>query len=416
MASIEQTSARNDYVHEPVPGHSRRTWWRIFSVWVGFIIVVGIMAIGGDMAAEMSLPELITAVLLGNFLLGLLAALSGYVGARSGKSFAQLCADVFPGSSVRLVLLYAPITLIAWYSIECAIFGSLIGQMFGLSPMVSRIAMAASAAVFCITTYVGFRGMQWLSVVLVPTVLVIGTYVFIYVTTTGAGSFGFGPTHITFDQGLGLAIGSWALGVVAAYPDLARFAKSPAIGAWMGFVGIFVFNSLNFFIGAAGAALSRQYVPALILLSAGLPVFAVIMAIGNVWTTNDANLYSASLGISRAFPIARRPAVLLSAALSVVLAFFNPAQFSIFFAFLGVLGTTAPALGGVVLGGYLIIQNGAKPVSAWPAWLGWCAGSAVSWFTTGVISVPAGFIIGFCVWYLLNAFANRWGTTTAHAK
>lgn len=396
------SSVKNDFVHEPVPDSAQRAWWRIFSVWVGFIIVVGIMAIGGDMAAEMTLPELVAAVLLGNFLLGLLAALSGYVGASSRKSFAQLCGDVFPGPSGKLVLLYAPVTLICWYSIECAIFGSLVAQILNLSPFISRIAMAISAAIFCITTYIGFRGLQWLSVILVPTIMALGTYAFIYVVSTGAGTFGFGTTHISFDEGLGLTIGSWALGVVAAYPDLARFSKSPVTGAWMGFVGIFVFNSLNFLIGAAGAALARQYVPALILLSAGLPFFAVIMAIGNVWTTNDANLYSASLGLSRAFPIGRRTAVLISAALSVVIAFFNPAQFSTFFTFLGILGTTAPALGGVVLGGYFMLKDQRRNSPAFAGWAGWFAGSAISYFTTGVVSVPAGFATGFLIWLLVT--------------
>ena len=398
--------SRNDFVHEIVPPDHKRHWLRIFSVWVGFIIVVGIMAIGGDMAAEMQLPEMIGTVLLGNFLLGLLAAFSGYVAGKSGKSFAQLCCDVFPGASGTIVLLYAPITLIGWYSIECAIFGSLIGNILDLGPVMSRIAMALSAAVFCVTTYLGFRGIQWLSFVLVPTVIILGTFVFLYVLETGSGNFGFGPTHLSFDGGLGLVIGSWALGVVAAYPDLARFARSPIAAALMGFIGIFVFNSLNFLIGASGAALAKQYVPALILLSAGIPSLAVVMAIGNVWTTNDANLYSASLGISKAFPIGRRPAVLASAAISVVIAFFNPAQFSTFFLFLGILGTTAPALGGVVLGGQLFLRPG-QPSPPSAGWIGWIAGSLVSYYTSGVISVPAGFAVGFFAWYAVRELVAR---------
>jgi cytosine permease len=322
--------------------------------------VVGIMAVGGGMAAGMNWPELMAAVVLGNVILGLLAALSGYVGAQYGKSFAQLCGGVFPGPSGKIVLMYAPVTLIGWYSIECAIFGSLVGRILNLDPMMSRIAMAASAGVFCITTYLGIRGLQWISFVLVPAIVILGGYAFIYIMATGSGTFGFGSTPLSFDEGLGLVIGSWALGVVAAYPDLARFARSPRAGAWMGFLGILVFNTLNFLIGAAGAALAKEYDPALILLAAGVPTLAFIMAVGNVWTTNDANLYSASLGIARAFPISRRNAVLISALISVGLAYCNPAQFTLFFKFLGILGTTAPALGGVVLGGYFLTRGGQR--------------------------------------------------------
>jgi cytosine permease len=372
------------------------------------------MAVGGGMAAGMDLKPLLTAVVLGNLLLGLLAALSGYVAARSGKSFAQLCADVFPGASQKVVLLYAPVTLIAWYAIECAIFGSLIGHIFHLGPVESRVAMAASAAVFCITTYFGFRGMQWLSFVLVPTIIVLGAYSFYYVVWSGSGHFAFGAP-ITFDEGLGLVVGSWALGVVAAYPDLARFARSPAVGAWMGFLGILIFNSLNFMIGAAGAAYAQQYDPALILLAAGTVSLAVIMAIGNVWTTNDANLYSASLGISKAFPISRRSAVLLSALISVVLAFFNPAQFSVFFKFLGILGATAPALGGIVFGGYFVTRNGERQTSVVAAWVAWIAGSVASYNLTGVASVPVGFLSGFVIWFVLQALLGSSNKATLRA-
>jgi cytosine permease len=396
---MTNSEVRNDFVHDPVPQEARRAWWRIFVVWVGFIIVAGIMSIGGNMAGGMSFGNLATTVLLGNAALGCLAALSGYVAAKSGKSFAQLCADIFPGWSGRIVLLYAPITLIAWYAIECAIFGSLLGQMFHLSPLATQVLMAASAAAFCITTYLGIRGMQWLSFGLVPAVIVLGGYVIFYLVTTHTGHFAFGPKPIGVNEALGLVVGSWALGVVAAYPDLARFAKTPATGAWMGFLGILIFNSLNFFIGAAGAALSGQYSPALILLSVGTPILAVVMVIGNIWTTNDANLYSASLGISRATPLPRRPVVLVSAAIAVCIAFFNPAQFDVFSTFLFTMSATAPALGGVVFGGYFF--SGRQP-HAIAGWIGWIAGSLVGHFLTGVLAVPLAFATGFVVWFLID--------------
>jgi len=403
----EASEFKNDFVRQPVPEADRRPWWKIFSVWVGFIVVVGIMAVGGGMAAGMSLKPFLGAVLIGNTILGLLAALSGYVGAKSGKSFPQLCGDVFPGRSSVLVLLYAPITLVAWYAIECSIFGALIAHVLGLGPMAGRVAMALSAAVFCITTYLGIKGMQWLSVVLVPVIVALGGYAFFYVLATGSGHFGFGPAPVSFNDGVGLVIGSWALGVVAAYPDLARFARSPAVGALMGFFGILVFNSLNLLIGAAGAALSSQYDPALILLAAGTPLLAIIMAVGNIWTTNDANLYSASLGVARAFPLSRRPVVLACAAIAVIVAFFNPAQFTVLFSFLAVLGNTAPALGGVVLGGYFLTRDGERPASPWAAWIGWGAGSLAGYVSHGVLSVPLGFAVAFVVWAMLNALLQR---------
>jgi cytosine permease len=141
----------------------------------------------------------------------------------------------------------------------------------------------------------------------------------------------------------------------------------------------------------------------LILLAAGIPFLAVIMAVGNVWTTNDANLYSASLGISKALPVTRQSAVLISAFVSVIIAYQNPAQMNYFSNFLIVLGNTAPALGGVVFGAYFFLKHRTAKPHPMSGWIGWAAGSAVSYslnsFTTaGVLAVPTSFLIGFVVW------------------
>ncbi|MGQ0661554.1 cytosine permease [Sphingosinicella sp.] len=340
-----------DYSSAPVPAEARVAWWRIMAVWAGFIIVVGVMAIGGAMAPGMTFREVLLAVLLGNLILGALAALSGYVAAGSGLSFAQLIEAAFPGVSARIVALYTPLTLICWYAIECAIFGNLIADIFLLEETGRRLAMAAAALFFATSSYIGFRAIQWVSVTFIPIVILLAIYALSATVAGGTQGFAFAPAPMPFETGLGLVIGSWALGVVAAYPDIARFARSRKAGVMVGFFGIVFFNSLCLLIGAVGAAVAQQADPAMILLAAGTPALAFIFAIGNIWTTNDANLYSASLGAARTFNINRRTALLLCAALGLAVALANPSRIQFLFPFVLFLGMTAPALGGVVLGG-----------------------------------------------------------------
>ncbi len=398
---------QDDFVSIPVPQESRRSWIQVGVVWVGFIVVVGVMAIGGGLAGGMQANQIIPVVLLGNFILGLFAAFSGYVGAKSGMTFAQLCFIFFPGNSAKIVSMYAPISLICWFAIECAISGGVVAHAAGLSDLNQKFVMSGCAFLFAITNYFGFKAIRFASALLVPIVLTIGSYAMIVASKNSAAAFGFSKEIISFEAGLGLVIGSWAQGVFTSFPDLARFCKTPLIASILGFFGIFIFNSLQMFTGAAGAALTTQYDPALIILSIGIPLLAIVFSVANIWTTNDNNLYSASLGIARAFSIPRRASVLLCSFLGLILAFFNPAQFTIFFKFLLFLGSTAPALGGVVLGGFIIKERMRfSGFYARNAWAGWILGSIASYLLTGIWSALVGFFIGFLVWFMLSYIAQ----------
>lgn len=394
-----------DYVNIPVPSEGRRNPWYVLSVWLGFIIVVGIMSVGGGLASQMSLSDLLASVVIGNFILGCFAALTGYIASESGESFPLLAKRSFSGTSWRIVALYPALALIGWYAIECAIFGNLIGQAAGLSDFWTRAAMGLSAILFSISTYVGFRALKWVSLFLVPTIIVLGVYAIFAILGIGTESnFGTADSLIGISEGLGPVIGSWALGVVAAYPDLARFCRNPKVAAAIGFIGIFIFNSLTILLGAAGAAYTGEYDPALILIGLGSIPIALILGIANLWTTNDSNLYSASIGLSLSTGISRKSAVIASAFIGLIVALFDPSQFSIFFGFLGFLGNTAPALGGVVVASY-IFGNESKRKSIY-SWLGWILGSTTSILLGGMYSVVVGFFVGFIIIYV-SKFTNR---------
>ena len=393
-----------DFVDQPVPLRHRRSPWHVAFVWAGFIIVVGIMAVGGGMVPLMDRDELLASILIGNIILGLFAAFSGYIASRTGMSFSQLAAQAFPGRSWRLATLYPPLTIIGWYAIECAIFGNLLGAAFGLGPVMTRIAMALSAVGFAVTTYIGFEAIKWASVVLVPLIIGLGAYaVFLILGGDSLATFGGGANPIGFGGGLGLVIGSWALGVVVAYPDIARFCRSPIIAAAIGFFGILILNSLTLLMGVAGAAFTGQYDPALILIGLGVVPVALIFGIANLWTTNDSNLYSASLNLARLMNWSRQKAVVVSAGLGLIVAAFDPSQFAVFFTFLGFLGNTSPALGGVVFGAYVVSQRlEHKRVGVIGAWAGWIGGSIVSALVPTLLAVPLGFVAGFAIWFLFT--------------
>jgi len=398
----------DDFVSSIVPDHERKPWFNILFVWLGFIIVVGIMAVGGGMASQMSQNDFIYAVISGNIILSLFALVSGYIGADSGKTFNQLMSDAFPGKSWRIVSLYVPVVLIGWFGVEAAIFGNLIGEIFELSTGYRRLMMSIATLVFAVTTYLGFKAIRIVSVVAVPTIVVIGIFAIYIASGKSDVNFGFSDISIDISQGIAIVMGSWIMGVLTCVPDLTRFSRSKVSGALVAATGILIGNTFTFIIGGVAAALAGEYDPAKVLLSFGFIPLAILLSLTNIWTTNDNNMYSAALNVARFGNVNRRKAVVICALIAAVFASFDPTSIGFLFTFLAFMGNTAPALGGVVLGSYLWNKFSTKRVqNVFGAWLGWLIGSFIGFLTGGIWAIPAGFFMGFIIWSCIGLVMSK---------
>lgn len=399
-----------DFVSSIVPLDERKSWVQVIFIWMGFILVVGIMAVGGGLASQMPVEEFFISVLVGNLVLGAFALVSGYIGAESGKTFNQLMSDAFPGWSWKIVSLYAPVVLIGWFGVEAAIFGNFLGEVFGWTDFGRRVAMVLSTLGFAASSYIGFRAIQYVSIVAVPIILLLGWYAIYYAYDQSSLEFGFGGTQLSLGEGISIVMGSWIMGVLICLPDLTRYSRSPISGALTGFSGIFVANIFTFFVGGLAAALAGESDPAKVLVSFGFLPLAFILSLANIWTTNDNNMYSAALNIARAAGITRHKAVIACTLFAAVYAAFDPTSINALFTFLGFMGNTAPALGGVVLGAYLWNRNRIEKLSSPIAsWGGWIMGSGAGWFAGGAWAVFVGVFSGFLVWLAISATVKKQG-------
>lgn len=385
-----------DYVDTPVPAAARQSFLSVLFIWIGFIIVVGTMSVGSGLAVSAPIGDVMRGIMIGNVVLGLFAVLAGYIGAASGKSFYQLAEDAFGPTSARLVGIYPPIILIGWFAVESAILGGFIGGIAGLSDTMTRALMVVAAIVMAVSATLGYRALKNLSYGLIPVIFILGFYALAQVDF---GSLAAKQKLVGPVKGLGeiagIVISTWIMGVVVCLPDVARFARTPWHGAMAGFIGILIGNIFNLLIGTVASIQTGQHDPAQILVSIGFISLAVILAVANIWTTNDNNLYSASLNVARVVNITRIQAAIICAAIGAFFSWFNPATMGWIFTILLFMGSTAPALGGVIFGGYLVRRsrslNNHAPVGAW---LGWGLGSAASYGIGGLYGILLGFVIG----------------------
>lgn len=390
----------DDFVSVPVPKDSRQSIWAVAAVWLGFIIVVGTMAAGGGLAAQAKFSDILIGILVGNIVLGAFALLSGWIGAKSGMSFYQLGEKVFGSPSMRLVGLYVPIILIGWFGIESAILGGFLGKVLGLSEALQRTMMFVSAGVMATSAYFGFKALKNLSYILLPIIFALGAFA-IFQTDLGGleARQVFSGEPMGFLYVAGIVVSTWIMGVLLNFPDVARFARTPLQGALVGFFGILLGNVFNLLIGAIAAINTGAFDPSEILFGLGFVPLAILLAVSNIWTTNDNNLYSATLGASRSLRIPRYAAVIICGGIGAVFAAFNPATIGSIFTVLIAVGSTAPALGGVVLGAYVVREMmGTEKVMPIVAWAGWILGSIAGVYLGDFLGILVGFIVGFvCV-------------------
>ena len=403
----------NDYADSVVPAHARRPWVNILFVWLGFIIVVGIMAVGGGMAPQMTAKDFFTAIIVGNIVLGAFALISGYVGADSGKTFNQLMSQVFEGFSWRIVSLYVPIILIGWFGVEAAIFGKLLGEIFDLSLTQSRVIMFSATLIFATTSYLGFSAIRLVSIVAVPLIVIIGLYALYLASGNSDLRFATASNRLTVDAGIAIVMGSWIMGVLTCVPDLTRYSKSRMSGALVAASGILLGNIFTFSVGGVAAAFAGESDPAKLLISFGFIPFAVLLALANIWTTNDNNMYSAALNISRATGVKRTTAVIICALIAAPFAAMDPTSMDFLFTFLIFMGNTAPALGGVVLGAYLWNRFSSRQINSIAGgWAGWLLGSYAGFLVGNIWSIPIGFLTGFSIWLIFSIINTRTSRNT----
>lgn len=374
-----------DHLGEAVPLSDRLGWWKPLAIWSGFIIVVGIMAVGGGLASQLDEKTFLTTVLFGNLVLALAAGLSGWVGASTGLSFSALTEMGFPGASSRVVQLYVPIVLIGWFGVEAAIFGNIIGEVWEIENR--WWLMSGATLIFATTTYLGIRVIGNTSLFLVPAIIVLATYAVVQSIEVTSGYKFASSNEISVNAAIGIVVSSWVMGCLTCVPDITRFAKSTWTGASVAAGGVFFANTFTFMVGGYAAASIGEHDPAKVLIAISTIPLAILFALANIWTTNDNNMYSAALNVARSFHVTRKQAVIICAILAAIFAAINPTKIEHLFTFLGLMGSTAPALGGVIYTQLLMKELRFKTSISWVSWI---AGSCAAFFTEGLIGIVLG--------------------------
>lgn len=346
----------------------RQKWYSIAMVWIGAMICVSSLMVGGMLGSGMTLGMCALTILIGYGIVCLYMCFMGMEGCDTGLPTAAMAGSAFGEKGGKyLVSAILAVACIGWFGIQASVcgasFSSMVATMTGLeipvwvSSTVWGVIMVASACF-------GFKGLKWLNYIAVPLLVIVLVYALVmaFVDYDGLAMVAaYQPAApITLLTGISITVGSFAVGGSIA-ADYCRFAKNRADVIKSSIVGVLPAGLVILLIGALLSIVTGEYDISLFLTAAGVPAIGLVALIAATWTTNVTNAYSGGLSLSillgldeNRSRVCTGVAGLVGTLLAVV------GILDQFTAFLTLLCAFVPAFVGVMIADYWVLGRGRR--------------------------------------------------------
>ncbi len=406
----------NDFSLEQVSESSKRGFWAMLVVMMGFTFFSASMWSGGRLGVGLNATQFFLAVLCGNLILGAYTGALAWIAARTGLSTHLLARYSFGEKGSYLPSFLLGITQVGWFGVGVAMFALPIQKFTGatFTGLNFYILIAASGILMTATAYYGFKALTILSSIAVPAIAILGFYSVGKALGDGGGLehfMGLTPTDpLTMSAAIGICVASFISGGTLT-PDFTRFAKTRKIAVSTTVLAFFIGNSLMFIFGAVGSALYQQADISEVLYLQGLIIPAMLLLGLNIWTTNDNALYASGLGFANITGLPKKYIVIFNGLLGTVLAIY---LYNNFCGWLSLLNTMLPPIGAVIMTDYFVLRKGRyssldetsfQPVRL-SAVIAWAAGAAAAKFITAGIAPINGLLVAFVTYIIAEKIAG----------
>lgn len=387
----------SEYPLGPVPPTARRSFLANLWVLLGFTFFSATMWTGGSVGAAFPDPLALTLVVVaGNLILGLYAALLALVSQGSGLSTVLQLRRCLGLRGNRLAEAILGLTQVGWYAWGTATVALLVSRHFELGLPWEWALMVTFGLLFCFTSFLGFSGLKWLSLLSVPLLtLFIGICVVQALQDYSTQGFAVGApgeapgTTLTWTQALTLIVGTYVSGGTQV-GNWTRFARTRGHALWASLAAFFVGNGLMIGAGAICGLVYRRSDFVEIMAMQGLVGIGVGLLLLNLWTTQNNTIYSFAIAGCSFLNTSRRKLVTLGGSVvGIALALAGIYEWLV--PYLLLMGTYIPPLGGLILGDQLLGRwRPAGPIAKGIRWTGVAAyglGALAAAFHPGIPTI-----------------------------
>ncbi|MEA4891333.1 MAG: cytosine permease [Peptococcaceae bacterium] len=308
LEKVPQQTASNqgayEFAFEPIPEEKKKGGISLFMVLAGYPIALSNFVTGAAIGFRMTFVNAMVAILAADAFLIFVAVMTGIISYETGFSTAFLSRTAFgkKGSSIFSLLL--ALSAVNWIGINGNTFATMLLTNFPGWPIPVAITGIIVIAIWSQSAIRGYKGLEVISFIGVPAAIILGVACFIGVGIK-IGGYGavlnFVPAEpMTFTAASASVVGSWVFGCIIT-PDVCRYAKSKATVVKSGisafFLGLFGLQFVGVLVAQASG--SGDFSAATAALGLGYLVFAC--TIFCLWTTQDNNIYGASLAMQNIF-------------------------------------------------------------------------------------------------------------------
>ncbi|MCL2176513.1 MAG: cytosine permease [Firmicutes bacterium] len=291
-------SLSTEYEAGHIPDNKRKGFLVMFVLMVTFTLFSASMWAGNTLGGGLQLSDFIWAIVIGGLILMTYTSLLAYIGSKTGFSMDLLARRSFGKFGSFLPSVMIGFTQIGWVGVGIGMLAIPVANYLDINHWWLIIG---GGALMTATAFFGIRGLQVLSFISMPLIVILGSISMGMALNDFDGPFRNifgGGEQITVMAGIGIVIGTFISGGTAT-PNFARFAKSARIAVICTAAAFFLGNTLMFMFGAVGGGvMGPDYNDIFnVMIAQNLALVAIVVLGLNIWTTNDSGLYSASLGM-----------------------------------------------------------------------------------------------------------------------
>jgi cytosine permease len=346
----------------------RQSWVSLAAVWIGAMVCIPCLMVGGYLSAGFPLPGIIICCVIGYGIICAYMCFMGIQGCETGLPTAAMASNALGEAGARFIIsLLLAIACIGWFGVQAAVCGSsfsaMIAAMTGIQ-IPATVSGIIWGFIMVLTAMYGYNAVKYLNYIAVPAlVLVLGYAVFsVLFRNNGIPALSaYTPTQpMTLVAGINMVVATFAVGGVIS-GDFSRYAKSRKDVIKSNIIGVFPSGILMLVIGAACSIVAGEYDVSKVLSSLGLPAFGLVALILATWTTNVTNAYSGGLAVSRILGLAEsRFKITTGIAGGIGIILGAAGIIDRFVTFLSIITSLIPPVAGVVIAAYWIVGKGKK--------------------------------------------------------
>lgn len=282
--------------------NEKRGWWSIAFIWVGTMICIPMLMVGGIFGGALTMSSIFWATLIGFAVCCVLMILGGIVGSDTGLNSTMCSTHAFgmTGANFTMALVIF-ICEVGWFGVQtatCALaFNTLMLQLGVSFPF--WLSCVIWGVVMFITAVYGVKWMAVLNYIAVPLLVILCAYGGIYaIDTAGWGTISSAVSEnlMPLSAAVSTVIGLFALGATCN-SDYTRYCKTRSDVVKATAIGVMPAALLMIMVGAIMAIGTGNFDVTSMFAGLGLPIVAMLVLILATWTTNTGNAYMSGLAV-----------------------------------------------------------------------------------------------------------------------